>query len=124
MDEKVRLTITKHLGDLRALENHGANAIGRQIDDMRGKNYPEAQRSFEDFKQTLDSHVKALDSRLHVIQAGYLALDQLPGFLGGAEVVCYPSLFEGFGLLVLEAMACGAAVLTTRRGPLPEVGGG
>ena len=47
----------------------------------------------------------------------------LPGMLGGALVVAYPSLGEGFGLPVLEAMACGAAVLTTRKLALPEVGG-
>lgn len=41
----------------------------------------------------------------------------------GARVVAYPALGEGFGLPVLEAMACGAAVLTTRRLSLPEVGG-
>ena len=38
-------------------------------------------------------------------------------------VVAYPSKAEGFGLPVLEAMACGAAVLTARRLSLPEVGG-
>jgi glycosyltransferase involved in cell wall biosynthesis len=58
-----------------------------------------------------------------VIEAGYLPLDELPAFLGGARVVAYPSLGEGFGLPVLEAMACGAAVLTTRRLSIPEVGG-
>ncbi|WP_369007683.1 glycosyltransferase [Curtobacterium sp. B18] len=46
-----------------------------------------------------------------------------PGFLGGAEFVVYPSLGEGFGLPVVEAMATGACVLTTRRLSLPEVGG-
>jgi hypothetical protein len=64
VDEKIRQTITKYLGDLRALESHGAEAISRQIDDIRGKNHPEALRAFEDFKQTLDAHVNALDSRL------------------------------------------------------------
>jgi glycosyltransferase involved in cell wall biosynthesis len=54
---------------------------------------------------------------------GYLPLDDLPGFLGGASVLAYPSLGEGFGLPVLEAMACGATVLTTRELSLPEVGG-
>ena len=54
---------------------------------------------------------------------GYLPLDHLSGFLGGAELVAYPSLGEGFGLPVLEAMATGACVLTTRRLALPEVGG-
>jgi len=47
----------------------------------------------------------------------------LPAFLSGAQVLAYPSLGEGFGLPVLEAMACGAVVLTTRELSLPEVGG-
>jgi glycosyltransferase involved in cell wall biosynthesis len=69
---------------------------------------------------------RALESvphRIRVIRAGYLPFGQLAGFLGGADVVAYPSIGEGFGLPVLEAMACGAAVLTTRRLSLPEVGG-
>jgi glycosyltransferase involved in cell wall biosynthesis len=60
---------------------------------------------------------------LHLVRAGYLPLEHLAGFLGGAEVVAYPSLGEGFGLPVLEAMACGAPVLTTRLLSLPEVAG-
>jgi glycosyltransferase involved in cell wall biosynthesis len=67
--------------------------------------------------------LEALPHRLRVIRAGYLPFDQLAGFLGGAELVAYPSLGEGFGLPVLEAMACGACVLTTSRLSLPEVGG-
>jgi glycosyltransferase involved in cell wall biosynthesis len=69
---------------------------------------------------------RALDDvphRLRVIRAGYLPFANLAGFLGGADLVAYPSLGEGFGLPVLEAMACGACVLTTRRLALPEVGG-
>jgi glycosyltransferase involved in cell wall biosynthesis len=60
---------------------------------------------------------------LTLLRPGYLPLDRLAGLLGDAEVVAYPSLGEGFGLPVLEAMACGAPVLTTRRLSLPEVGG-
>lgn len=67
--------------------------------------------------------LQAVPNRIRVIRAGYLPFDDLAGFLGGADVVAYPSLGEGFGLPVLEAMACGAAVLTTRRLSLPEVGG-
>ncbi|PRW62667.1 glycosyltransferase family 4 protein [Actinopolyspora mortivallis] len=74
-----------------------------------------------------DSEVeRALESvphRIRVIRAGYLPVERLAGFLGGAAVVAYPSIGEGFGLPALEAMACGAAVLTTRRLSLPEVGG-
>jgi glycosyltransferase involved in cell wall biosynthesis len=58
-----------------------------------------------------------------VLGGGYLRFSDLPGFLGGATVVAFPSRGEGFGLPVLEAMACGAPVLTTHCTSLPEVGG-
>ncbi len=71
----------------------------------------------------VEQALHAVPHRLRVIRAGYLPFAELAGFLGGADVVAYPSLGEGFGLPVLEAMASGAAVLTTRRLALPEVGG-
>ncbi|WP_433499827.1 glycosyltransferase family 4 protein [Sphaerimonospora sp. CA-214678] len=64
-----------------------------------------------------------LPSRIRIVRPGYLPFSDLPGFLGGALVVAFPSRSEGFGLPVLEAMACGAPVLTTHRASLPEVGG-
>lgn len=71
----------------------------------------------------IERALDAVPHRIRVIRAGYLPFEQLSGFLGGALVVAYPSLGEGFGLPVLEAMASGACVLTTRRLSLPEVGG-
>jgi glycosyltransferase involved in cell wall biosynthesis len=71
----------------------------------------------------VEAALSAVPPGLVIRRPGYLPLDQLPALLGGAEVVAYPSLGEGFGLPVAEAMACGAAVLTTRRLSLPEVGG-
>jgi glycosyltransferase involved in cell wall biosynthesis len=71
----------------------------------------------------LEGAVAAVPSGLRLIRPGYLPLEDLPAFLGGATVVAYPSLGEGFGLPVLEAMACGAPVLTTTRLSLAEVGG-
>ncbi len=71
----------------------------------------------------VDAAVAAVPAHLTVLRPGYVPLDDLPGLLGGAEIVAYPSLGEGFGLPVLEAMACGATVLTTDRLALPEVGG-
>lgn len=73
--------------------------------------------------ETIDAAVARVPEHLQVVVPGYVPLDDLAGLLGGAVVVAYPSLGEGFGLPVLEAMACGAAVLTTRRLSLPEVGG-
>jgi glycosyltransferase involved in cell wall biosynthesis len=72
---------------------------------------------------TIDDAIAAVPERLQVLRPGYLPVEDLPGFLGGADVVAYPSYGEGFGLPVLEGMACGAPVLTTRRLSMPEVGG-
>jgi glycosyltransferase involved in cell wall biosynthesis len=71
----------------------------------------------------VDAAVASVPDHLRVVRPGYLHIGDLAGFLGGAQVVAYPSHGEGFGLPVLEAMACGAPVLTTSRLSLPEVGG-
>jgi glycosyltransferase involved in cell wall biosynthesis len=75
------------------------------------------------WSQELDKAVSGVPPHLRLIRPGYLPFADLPGFLGGAIVVAAPSRGEGFGLAVLEAMACGAPVLTTYRTSLPEVGG-
>jgi glycosyltransferase involved in cell wall biosynthesis len=49
--------------------------------------------------------------------------DDLPAFYNGAAVLVTPSFYEGFGLPALEAMACGAPVVVSERGSLPEVVG-
>ena len=71
----------------------------------------------------VDAAVSAIPPHLRLCRPGYLPFADLPGFLGGSLLVAFPSRGEGFGLPVLEAMACGAAVLTTHRTSLPEVGG-
>lgn len=54
---------------------------------------------------------------------GYVDSVDLPSLLTGAAAVAYPSLYEGFGLPVVEAMACGAAVVTSSTSSMPEVAG-
>jgi len=73
--------------------------------------------------EAVEPALAAVPRGLHVLRPGHLPIEVLSGFLGGAELVAYPSLGEGFGLPVLEGMACGAPVLTTKRLALPEVGG-
>jgi glycosyltransferase involved in cell wall biosynthesis len=75
------------------------------------------------WSEEVDEAVAAVPAHLHLVRPGYLHFTDLPGFFGGALVVAFPSTGEGFGLPALEAMACGAAVLTTHRTALPEVGG-
>jgi glycosyltransferase involved in cell wall biosynthesis len=66
----------------------------------------------------------SLARHAHLVKAvGYVPDDELAALYAGAALVAYPSLAEGFGLPVLEAMAAGAPVLTSDRSSLPEVGG-
>jgi glycosyltransferase involved in cell wall biosynthesis len=55
--------------------------------------------------------------------AGYAPLADLPALYAGADSVLVPSLYEGFGFTVLEAMACGAPVVCSNVSSLPEVAG-
>lgn len=62
-----------------------------------------------------------LEGKIHFL--GYVASEDLPVLLSGAELFLFPSLYEGFGLPVLEAMACGVPVVTSNVASLPEVAG-
>ena len=54
---------------------------------------------------------------------GYVPREDLPALYAGAEVFVYPSLYEGFGLPILEAMSCGCPVVTSNVSSLPEIAG-
>lgn len=62
-----------------------------------------------------------LSRRPGVVRLGYVAEADLPALYGAATLFVYPSLYEGFGLPPLEAMACGAPVAASRAAALPEV---
>ncbi len=58
-----------------------------------------------------------------VIFPGFVPDEDLPALYSAADLFVFPSLYEGFGLPVLEAMACGAPVVTSNTSSLPEVAG-
>lgn len=62
--------------------------------------------------------------RKYVRLLGYVEQGDLPALYSGAAVFVYPSLYEGFGLPVIEAMACGTPVVTSDRGSLKEITNG
>lgn len=79
---------------------------------VRGATFSELEESLRD---------PALDGR--VFLPGYVTDGQLVALYNLASCVVYPSLFEGFGLPPLEAMACGAPVVTSNGGAIPEIVG-
>lgn len=62
-----------------------------------------------------------LSDRVHLL--GFVPDDQLYGLMAGARAFVFPSLYEGFGMPVLEAMASGTPVITSTTSALPEVAG-
>jgi len=107
-----------------------------------GKNHLPLIEAFERFREKSGQSVDLVlgGARWHgaeVIEArvagsAYKESIHLPGFIdeadlplwyGAAEALIFPSLMEGFGLPVAEAMACGSTVMSSDRGSLPEVGG-
>jgi glycosyltransferase involved in cell wall biosynthesis len=72
---------------------------------------------------SIQSTLKALDLDQEVIALGSIPEEMLPGVYRGASALIMPSLYEGFGLPVIEAMASGTPVISSNRTALPEVGG-
>jgi len=68
--------------------------------------------------------LRELQLQQEVICTGYLNQEELPDFYSAAEVLVFPSIYESFGLPILEAMACGAPVVTSNRSACSEVAGG
>lgn len=70
--------------------------------------------------KTIDKAQKSGDK---IITTGYIPEEDLPALYSGAFIFLYPSIYEGFGIPILEAMVCGVPVLTSNTSSMPEVGG-
>jgi glycosyltransferase involved in cell wall biosynthesis len=72
----------------------------------------------------IEEHHAASPIREDILLPGFVPDDLLPAVYSAAEALAFPSLYEGFGLPVLEAMACGTPVVASRASCLPEVAEG
>jgi glycosyltransferase involved in cell wall biosynthesis len=72
----------------------------------------------------INALIAALDLSAAIARPGMIDEEDLPGLFCGADALLYPTLYEGFGLPVVEAMACGAPVLTSSTSALQEIAGG
>jgi glycosyltransferase involved in cell wall biosynthesis len=79
-----------------------------------GKGWLEDEMMAEASRQGIADRVRFL---------GFVADEHLPALYSGASIFLFPSLYEGFGLPVLEAMACGVPAIISNSSSLPEVGG-
>jgi glycosyltransferase involved in cell wall biosynthesis len=73
--------------------------------------------------ETLEQQIASLGLAGKVIFPGYVAQTDLPMVYNLADICVYPSLYEGFGLPVLEALACGTPVITSNVSSMPEIVG-
>ncbi len=67
------------------------------------------------------AEIERLELKSEIVFTGYVPFEDLPAIYTMAEVMAFPSLYEGFGLPVIEAMACGTPVVTSNTSSLVEV---
>ncbi len=79
-------------------------------------------KNFWGYQPTLDT-VRALNLQDRVIFLGYVPENDLPGIYNAASLFVFPSIYEGFGRPLLEAMMCGVPVITSNSSSMPEVVG-
>ncbi|MCX2726226.1 glycosyltransferase family 1 protein [Thermomicrobium sp. 4228-Ro] len=73
--------------------------------------------------EPIETAIRSSPVRQRIRVLGHVVDSDLPALYSAAELFVFPSLYEGFGLPVLEAMACGIPVVTSRRGALAEIAG-
>lgn len=71
--------------------------------------------------ESIFEKVKALGLEENIVFTGYVPDEDVPLLMKGAMLFCFPSIYEGFGMPPLEAMACGTPVITSNNTALPEV---
>lgn len=106
-----RKNLTSLLEAYRALKNEGS--------DCRLVIVGKKGWLYESFFMRL----RQLGLEQDVVFPGFVPDDDLPALYCAADLFAFPSLYEGFGLPVLEAMACGVPVITSNTSSLPEVAG-
>jgi alpha-1,3-rhamnosyl/mannosyltransferase len=94
---------------------------GRPLLCLVGPVAPWNQAGWELVRPVLDALPERIRER--IVVTGFVSEREKVALLSGAEALLYPSLYEGFGLPVVEAMACGTPVLTSNVSALAETAG-
>lgn len=114
-----RLEKKKNIGNIvkafalaRASQEDATGGLKLVLAGSSGNQYEEIKKIITDLKLEKE-----------IILTGYVAQEDLPKLMAGARAFIFPTLYEGFGLPILEAMACGAPVIASNALPHTEVGG-
>lgn len=110
-----RLTLKKNIIGLIRIYNRFREKVNRPYNlILVGSDTPA-------FQNEINEEIKASFFRQEIKKVGRLPIKELPILLSGAEALVFPSIYEGFGLPVIEAMACGCPVIVSTSGALPEI---
>ncbi len=114
-----------HLGTLEPRKN--LVRLVQAFHQARARGFPDVKLILAGGKgwgyDVIFAEVGRLGLEKAVLFPGYIPDEELPWWYRGAELFCYPSLLEGFGLPVVEALASGLPVITSTSSSLPEVAG-
>jgi len=112
-----------YVGDMRFYKNLSRTL--EAFDRLPLKDYQFVITGKKDdfFYPQIETQVTQLAARDRIIFLDYVPTEDLPGLYSMAQSLVFASLYEGFGLPVLEAMACGCPVITSNTTSIPEVGG-
>jgi len=140
-DEKYRLLNQKEISKIRRKYSIDFPFILYVGTLEPRKNIPSLIRAFYQLKKKTSRHkliiagkkgwksedifetIEKLNLQKDIIFTGYVPDEDLPALYNAADLFVYPSLYEGFGLPPLEAMACGTPVITSNTSSFPEVVG-
>jgi glycosyltransferase involved in cell wall biosynthesis len=99
------------------------DAYGRIPADLR-ENFPLVLAGMKGWNSAdLEARIRDLATGGQLLNLGYLPRPDLANVVAGATALVFPSIYEGFGLPLLEAMACGVPVISSNASSMPEVVG-
>ncbi len=112
-----RITLKKNVIGLIKIYNRFREKIGSPFNLLLvgSDNHP--------FQNEINEEIKNSPYSSEIKKMGWLPVNEVPILLSGAHAMVFPSIYEGFGLPVIEAMACGCPVISSMAGALPEIVG-